>query len=251
MIESSSSVQPENAAALKRKRNASWLHRARKAVLRTAAYVFAHTLAPLFLRLYAMTWRWVRIAPERRDLARTHGTGVIHALWHGRMLLAIPAYRGEDMTTLASNSGDGDLAGTLVEGYGYRCIRGSKSQGGARALRAMIGALRAGSNVVITPDGPRGPRHSMNPGIAWMARATGFAVLPTGFAVDRAWYLSSWDRYTVPKPFARVALAYGEPIYIERRASPEELERATERIRSEIMLAEDEARRRLGVESEP
>jgi lysophospholipid acyltransferase (LPLAT)-like uncharacterized protein len=114
----------------------------------------------------------------------------------------------------------------------------------------MLGALHAGSTVVVTPDGPRGPRHSMNPGVAWMARATGYAVLPTGFAVDRAWHLASWDRYTIPKPYARVVLAYGEPVFVAREATPTEQEEATARIQSEILRAETEAFHVLGRESD-
>ncbi len=247
VIESSQKAPEECAVELDRGRR-HWLRKRRKSFLRFVGLLFARTLAPRTLWLYSRTWRYTVVEPEQRERARVRGEGVILALWHGRMMLAIPPYRGQDMTILVSGSEDGNLSEALLEGYGYRIIRGSSSRGGARALRAMLGALRAGSTVVVTPDGPRGPRHSMNPGLAWMARATGFAVLPAGFATDRAWRLASWDRYVVPKPFARVVLVYGEPICVGREASGPELERATEEIRTRLLRAEEAAFARLQME---
>lgn len=164
--------------------------------------------------------------------------GHFMALWHGRMVVALPHHAGRDWHVLVSPSQDGDISEALLKGFGCRVIRGSSSRGGARALREMLRVLRGGSVLIVTPDGPRGPRHSMNPGLAWMARATGFAVVPCGFVCDRAWRARSWDRFTVPKPRARVALVYGAPVRIERSASVEDLDAATERIRAGMMRAE-------------
>ena len=247
VIESSQKATEESAVEADRGRR-HWLRKRRKGVLRFFGLLFARTLAPYTLWLYSRTWRYSILGPECRARAQGQGKGVILALWHGRMMVAIPPYRGQDMTILVSGSEDGNLSEALLEGYGYRIIRGSSSKGGARALRSMLGALHAGSTVVVTPDGPRGPRHSMNPGLAWMARATGFAVLPAGFATDRAWRLASWDRYTLPKPFARVVLAYGEPVRVERDAAGPDLERASEEIRERLLTAEYAAFARLGLE---
>lgn len=248
VIESSHSVPEAEVRAPDRRRRLLWFRKRRKGLLRFIGLLFARTIAPWTLRLYSATWRYQTLEPARRAEAVGLGRGVILALWHGRMLVAIPPYRGQDMTILVSGSEDGNLSEALLDGYGYRIIRGSSSRGGARALRAMLGALHAGSTVVVTPDGPRGPRHTMNPGVAWMARATGFAVLPTGFAAQRAWRLSTWDRYVIPKPWSRVVLAYGQPIRVSREGGSEELERATARIQSEILAAERSAFRHLGRE---
>ena len=247
MIESSEDTRNGTAVEADRGRR-QWLRKRRKGFMRFVGLLFARTLAPRTLWLYSRSWRYTLLGAERRAHALERGKGVILALWHGRMMLAIPPYRGQDMTILVSGSEDGNMSEALLEGYGYRIIRGSSSKGGARALRAMLEALDAGSTVVVTPDGPRGPRHSMNPGVAWMARATGFAVLPAGFAADRAWKLASWDRYAIPKPFARVVLAYGEPVCIDRESSPRDLERATEQIRERLLEAERAAFAELGME---
>lgn len=172
------------------------------------------------------------------------------ALWHGRMLIPLPHYGGRGYQVLVSRSGDGDISEHLLESFGYRVIRGSTSRGGARALREMLTALRNGDVLIITPDGPRGPRHSMNPGLAWMSRATGYGVVPCGFASDRAWCASSWDRLTIPKPWARVVFFYEEPVFVPREATEEEQQRATELICERMLSAERGAAAKLGQEVE-
>lgn len=90
----------------------------------------------------------------------------------------------------------------------------------------------------------------MNPGLAWMARATGYPIVPVGFGVDRAWRLASWDRFTLPKPRARIAMVYGEPVHVPRDATPETLARATEQVRENLIAAEKRGFEHLGVSTD-
>lgn len=170
------------------------------------------------------------------------------ALWHGRMILGIPFHPGRPCSILVSPSDDGSISKQLLEACGYGVVRGSASRGGARAMRQMLGVLRNGGVLGITPDGPRGPRHSMNLGLAWMARATGFPVVPCGLAAERAWHARSWDRLTIAKPRARVVMAYGPAITVDRSGGLAALERATEGLREALLHAEEDAFRYLGVE---
>jgi hypothetical protein len=222
-----------------------------KVFFRRLARVPLRAASPSIMKLLARTWRYESLNVEHREAAQGHGKsggGLILALWHGRMLASIPAYIGEDFTILVSGSEDGDLSEALLHGFGYETIRGSASRGGAQALRKMLTALERGSTVAITPDGPRGPRHSMNPGLAWMARATGFPVLPTGFVPSETWRLGTWDSFNVPKPRARIAVAYGEPVFVARDGGEAELDAATERIQSELLRVERLAFEHLGSE---
>lgn len=194
------------------------------------------------------SWRYEELHPERRASARGEGGGLLIALWHGRMLQAVPPHASDEIVVLVSGSRDGDIAALLLRDFRYEIIRGSTTRGGARALRQMIEALHRGALVVVTPDGPQGPRHSMNPGLAWMARATGFAVLPVGIVCDRAWHMNSWDRFDVPKPGARVVVSYGNPVQVPRELPSDGLAEATERIREELVNAERAGFAKLGRE---
>jgi len=198
----------------------------------------------------ARTWRTDVLGAEHLESTARH-PGRLLALWHGRMLVPFHHHRGAGMCVLVSPSDDGSLVTSLLERFGQRVVRGSSNKASARALRALLGELRGGGTVVITPDGPRGPRHSMNPGLAWLARATGFPVLPCGFVCDRAWSLRSWDRFTIPKPGARLALVYGEPLGVAPQSGEDELARATEEIKRRMLEAETRGLRHLGREEAP
>ncbi len=175
-------------------------------------------------------------------------TGVLVAMWHGRMLPALPIHKNMDAQVLVSPSDDGALVQTMLKRFHCHVIRGSTSKQGTRALREMREHLGQGQTVVITPDGPRGPRHSMNTGMAWLARETGLPILCLGVAADRAWRLRSWDRFMIPKPRARVVFTYSEPVKVAPDAGEEKLERMTEWIHTTLLHDEARAFERLGVE---
>ena len=224
--------EPEPSAAARAARSR------RRRIRRQIARRLVTWFGPIVLRALAWTWRVILLDEEHVEAARGEGGGRIITLWHGRMLLPVSHHANRNWCVLVSRSGDGDVFEPLLERFGYATIRGSSSRGGAHALREMIQTLRSGAVVVITPDGPRGPRHSMSAGVAWMARATGYAILPCGVVCDRAWRLKSWDRLTVPKPGARVVFVYGAPVRVDRDATDDELRAAAERIRSAMLDAE-------------
>lgn len=173
--------------------------------------------------------------------------GSLFAIWHGRMLMGLPTHRDRGLTVLVSPSDDGSLVSALLRRFGYAVVRGSSNKGGARALRELKGLIEVGARVVITPDGPRGPRHSMNSGLGWMARITGAPVIPCGLACDRAWHLSSWDQFTIPKLGARIVVVYGPQLHLEAEATTEEQDFFSQRIRSELIAAEKRGFLHLGV----
>jgi len=206
-------------------------------------------LAPTVLRALTRSWKVERFGVENFERVMDC-PGRLALLWHGRMLLPMRAHARSEMRVLVSPSDDGSLVNPVLERFGYGTIRGSSNKNPARAVREMLQYLETGGTIVITPDGPRGPRHSMNPGPAWMARATGFPILPCGCVSDRAWYLKSWDRFTIPKFGARVALVYGDPISVPRETSDEEVRDLSEEIRRRMLAAEEAGLRHLGLERE-
>jgi hypothetical protein len=202
-------------------------------------------LATPALRALARSWRKETLGQAHWDAAHAR-TGMLATLWHGRMVIAMPFRAGSGMSVLVSPSGDGRLVLPILERFGYSWVLGSTNKSPARATREILERLRAGGRIVITPDGPRGPRHGTNPGPAWMARETGFPILPVGLATDRAWRLKSWDRFTIPKWRARVVVNYAEPLEVAPGADDAELARATEEMKRRMVAAEEEAFRYLG-----
>lgn len=146
---------------------------------------------------------------------------VIAALWH-EALAASPAMwqiarqRGmcRSVVALSSMHRDGKLIGNILRHLGVELASGSSSRGGAKAVEALALALRNGKHVVITPDGPRGPRRVAAPGVARLAALTGAPVLPFGIWTSRAITMNTWDRMRFPLPFGRGVLAIGAPIHV-------------------------------------
>ena len=163
------------------------------------------------LRALASTWRYRIIGGEVIERLRANNTAFIFSLWHGQLLPLIWHHRGERVAILVSEHKDGELIARLAKSIGYRLIRGSTSRGGERALLALAKDLRAGGEVAVTPDGPRGPARSYAPGALIAAQLSGAPIVPIAAHADSAWRLSSWDAFLIPKPFARVTVAYGEP----------------------------------------
>ncbi len=219
-----------------------WLRRSRR---KFGSWLMPQ-VAPFVMRRLSRSWR-TELVGEEHYLATREYPGCLLTIWHGRMVLGLAHHADRDFTVLVSPSKDGDLMDTLLPRFGYGVIRGSSSRTGARALREMLRSLRVGGTVVVTPDGPRGPRHSGSAGVVWLARATGYPVLPMGMVADRAWRMKSWDAFTLPKWRARVALVYGRPIFVARDADEATLKAAAEDMRLSMLEAEARGFEQLGV----
>lgn len=172
---------------------------------------WAVTLGTRFLRALARTWRVREVGREGWRARRAAGQPTVLALWHGQMLPLLAHHREEGVAVLVSEHRDGEIIARVVRAFGFATVRGSTSRGGARALLELAAMLRAGREVAVTPDGPRGPRHTFAPGALVAAQRAGAAVVGVAAHVDRAWQLDSWDAFEIPKPFARITVAYTPP----------------------------------------
>jgi len=169
---------------------------------------------------------WVRVTPVGReglDRLRAEGRSVLIAIWHGRILLPILEHRGEGIVPMISLSRDGEMIARTVEKLGYGTVRGSSSRGGREALQAMAAQLREpGTVCAIMPDGPRGPRHVLKPGVVQLARESGAVILPMSWGAAKPIRFSSWDRFQLWRPFSRAVVVYGEPIELDPAGDFEE-----------------------------
>jgi hypothetical protein len=171
---------------------------------------------------------------------------LIYAVWHGRILIVpwLNARLRERegarcVRVLASRSRDGELVAAFVRRFGLDVVRGSSSRGGAAALRALARAVRAGEDVAVVPDGPRGPACRLQAGIIALAAATGAPIVPLGVAARPARRLASWDRFMVPAPFARCAVVFGAALDVGRDADRETQRARVERALQDVTDAAD------------
>ncbi len=190
------------------------------------------------LQIWARTLRF-----QIEDRAGVVGTPpnerYIGALWHNRLLLLpfvlkryLPERRG---AALISASRDGALLADLVERFKFEVVRGSSSRQGASAIRQLSEVIASGRDVVITPDGPRGPAYELGQGIIFLAQQSGAEVVPINMEYSSCWRVKSWDRFILPKPFAKVRAIFGSPHRVASTSTEEEFERERLRLQEAMM----------------
>ena len=180
------------------------------------------------LRALAATWRVREVNRGPSQRLRDSGKPVIFTLWHGEMLPLLWHHRGEGIAVLISEHGDGEIIARVAESLGFGTVRGSTSRGAGRALLGTSRTVQEGVDVAFTPDGPRGPARRFAPGALIVAQRSGAPVIPLRVSVRRCWRLGSWDGFVIPKPFARITIAYGDPQYVDA-ATPRDAAQQTER----------------------
>ena len=206
-------------------------------------------IPPVAATLVRLLGATLRLRVEGVDALVPHWTAarpLIYCVWHGRILM-VPwlnarlrrTHGARAVSVMTSRSRDGGLVGGYVRRFGLDVVRGSSSRGGVTALRALVTAVRAGRDVALVPDGPRGPRGQLGPGVVAPAGLTGAPVVPVGFAARPANRLATWDAFLVPAPFARAAVVFGAATTIARDADRERARKEVERGLDEVTAAAD------------
>lgn len=176
----------------------------------------------LLLRGLFSTVRFRREGEEHYRALASSGQQILYAFWHARLLSLVTDRRDEGIGVLISLHSDGEYIARVIDAFGFKSVRGSSTRGGAKGARSMLKAAREGRDLAVTPDGPKGPARELKDGLLFLARLTGFPIVPIGTSASRAWRASSWDRFLVPKPFSTVTVVYGEPVWVPRDLSPED-----------------------------
>jgi lysophospholipid acyltransferase (LPLAT)-like uncharacterized protein len=198
---------------------------------------------PLAVGLIRLWWRLCRVVSiegvQHLDEALARAPSLVPCYWHQHQLycgkfLVEQRARGLTPGWLISPSVDGELGAMMVRRFGGAVIRGSSTHTGARALRDYYHALvRDSISPVITPDGPRGPRFKFKPGALLLAQMSGRPILPMAYAASHA-RLIKWDKFVIPMPFARIAIAIGPPCYVPRVTDAPSLERLQRQMEEEL-----------------
>lgn len=147
----------------------------------------------------------------------------IYAFWHEGLFFGVNQASQRNLCILVSQHADGELLTQVYTRLGYEVVRGSTSRGGVDALRKLMRSSQE-FHIAVTPDGPRGPRRKVQPGVVYLASRTGLPLIPTGIAFHNAWRAGSWDRMAVPRPFSSANCVFGEPLHIPPRLTREQLE---------------------------
>ncbi len=204
--------------------------------LLAASVVFVCRLLFRTLRI-----QYLAAAPNTNPYTNDGSVGFIYCVWHDA--IAYPMFAGRHVRTVAlvSQHVDGSLLSTGLKMLGIGSVRGSSNRNGASALRALL-RLPSNTHVVMTPDGPRGPRRQMKGGIVFLASRSGRAIIPTAFAATRCWRISGrWTDLAIPKPFTRVYAVGGKPLVINSHASEAELSAAQVQLQVAMDLLSEQA----------
>lgn len=173
-------------------------------------------LGALFLGGLRLSLRARFHGEERIRAMEEAGTPFILAFWHCHLLMMRWGFRGRRIAVLMSRSRDGEFMAQTMRWLDIGSVRGSTSRGGSAGLRALVRKAREGWCLGFTPDGPRGPAGSVQPGVLAAAATSGLPIIPVAWAVKRRRLLASWDRMIVPAPFGVIHYVYGEPYNVER-----------------------------------
>jgi lysophospholipid acyltransferase (LPLAT)-like uncharacterized protein len=160
------------------------------------------------------TLRWRAEGAEHYQCVLDGGRQPIMAFWHGRILPATVYFKNRGIVVITSENFDGEWIAGIIERFGYGTARGSTSRGAVKALVQLKRDMAAGKPAAFTLDGPRGPAQVAQPGAIWLAKATRNPIVPFHIEADRFWTANSWDRTQIPKPYANVAIAIGEPLEV-------------------------------------
>jgi lysophospholipid acyltransferase (LPLAT)-like uncharacterized protein len=222
----------------------------------TRARLFSYKIVvPVGLLLLRLVWVWSRVVhvtgAEHVSAALSRAPSFIPVYWHQHQLFCVKqllAQRraGLKLGFLISPSVDGEIGAMIVRSLGGVVIRGSSSHTGARALRDYYQALaHEGVSPAITPDGPRGPPWKFKPGAVLLAQLSGRPMIPLSYAASHAWKIK-WDRFVIPVPLSRIAIAVGEPVYVPKGLDGPGLERVQLDMERRLSALFKEAQAALG-----
>ncbi len=180
------------------------------------------------------------------DVEKKHiggGKGFIGVVWHKDFLFALDYFRRRKIVVMVSRSKDGELVTRAMHRMGYRTVRGSSSAGGREALAELTDLVREGWGAAIIADGPRGPARKAKIGCVLAGRGTGAPLIPWGCHAEPNITARNWDRTMIPKPFARITMGFGNPIYVPSGADRAQCEAIRDEVDVRMAEIEEQCRR--------
>jgi len=179
----------------------------------------------LLVKALAATYRIKLYDPQNEKNVLDEHKSLIYASWHQRFFPGIAFFSSrKPIAIMISQSRDGEMVARVVDILGWCPVRGSSTRGGGAALRKLKDLACAGYNIGHIVDGPKGPFGVVKAGLLRIAQVAGKPVVPTITSAQKKWVFNSWDRFMVPKPFARVIIRFGEAIDVPAELDDEAFE---------------------------
>lgn len=208
---------------------------------------FAAWLGAKYVYFCYITTQWQFIGDENIQPYWQNNKRVLGVFWHGRMAMMCYSWRDNtDFYMLISAHRDGRIISNLIHHLGYKTITGSSSRGGAQALRGAIDVLHTKGSMGITPDGPRGPRYSIDIGTINIARLAKVDIVPATFSKTNQRRINSWDRLIFPLPFGKGVYIYGKPIKYEEIKDKKNYEWAAAELEKRLITIGEKADKMCG-----
>lgn len=198
-------------------------------------------LVALFIRFIRLTYRFrflnQNLINEVRD---KHDSQYIYAIWHQNLLGGFTSHYGIPHVVIISPSKDGEIVATTCKKIGYIPVRGSSSRKGKAAIDEALILLKNKVPMANAVDGPRGPAHEVKRGVIEIAKKTQLPIVPISVIPKKYWYFKSWDKFRVPKPFTKIGIQYGQPIYIPKDLELNSYQNYCEIVKASLLKSEKE-----------
>ncbi|MBM3997044.1 MAG: DUF374 domain-containing protein [Planctomycetes bacterium] len=185
-----------------------------------------------------LSYRYYTFGPRLDPTAEGFEGHYLYLFWHENILVPCYQHAQRNILVLISQHADGELIAQVCKHIGFGTVRGSSTRGGMKALREMMRAAET-CHIAVMPDGPRGPRRHVEPGVIFLAAKTGLPIVVMGFGHDRPWRLDTWDQFVLPRPFSKAVMVSLEPIYIPENATKAELELYRQQVEKALNDASD------------
>jgi len=211
---------------------------------------FLANLIYYVVKLLSHTYRFEFIGSENKSVAKNSNSTntYIYALWHQNLLSAIFSHINEKFSMVISESKDGELVAVTCKKFGHLPARGSSTRGGKKALIEIVRNIKNGFPGALTVDGPTGPEKIVKHGIIEIAKLTQSPILPLSPYAENFWIIKkSWDQFRIPKPFSKIIIVIGKPVWVEKELSKDRYDDLGRHIQNQINDGELTAMRYLNI----
>lgn len=189
----------------------------------------------LVLKLYISTFRYNLVVNEEVEKLASEGKRLVFFCWHNQLALSLGKSGKFKFVSMISRSKDGDILAPLVESFGHKVVRASSSRGASAGVIEMLSFMDEGYHAAMAVDGPKGPVYEAKPGTLYLAKKADCILVPVLGNCKRFFRFNSWDKFIMPKPFAKIDLTLLSPIKLSDSVDKDDVENELKNVQDKIM----------------